>query len=104
MDVVIYHNPRCSKSRQTLELLISRDLSPEIIEYLHQPLDEEALREILSRLNISARELMRHGEAEYKAHGLDDPALSDDELIVDASLLKTLELIRASDKTLEFNW
>ena len=86
MDVVIYHNPKCSKSRQTLDLLISKDISPKIIEYLQHPLDQATLRNILDRLALSPRDLMRKGEAEYRNNNLEDPSLSDDELI--AAIIK----------------
>jgi len=79
MSVTIYHNPKCSKSRQTLELLGERGITPVIIEYLESPPSAEKLREILSLLGFAPRELMRKKEDEYA--GLDDPSLSDDELI-----------------------
>ena len=81
MTVTIYHNPRCSKSRQTLELLRGRGLEPEIIEYLKNPPDKSAMTEILALLGLTPRELMRKKEAQYSAHNLDSPALSDTQLI-----------------------
>lgn len=81
MKVTIYHNPRCSKSRQTLALLQERGIEPEIIEYLKTPPDAATLKQILSLLGMTPRELMRIKEAVYKEKGLDDPGLSDDELI-----------------------
>jgi arsenate reductase len=81
MAVTIYHNPRCSKSRQTLDLLRARDVEPQIIEYLQTPPSADELRRILALLGIGPRDLMRKKEAEYKAAGLDDPALDDDALI-----------------------
>lgn len=78
---VIYHNPRCSKSRQTLQLLEERGVQPEVVEYLKTPPDRAELRRILQLLGKSPRELMRTQEAEYKASGADDSALSDDALI-----------------------
>ncbi|MGV6825917.1 MAG: arsenate reductase (glutaredoxin) [bacterium] len=77
----IYHNPRCSKSRQTLALLEENDQTVEIVEYLKTPPNEQELREILSMLGIQPRELMRTHEAEYKDNNLGDPALTDDQLI-----------------------
>jgi arsenate reductase len=77
----IFHNPRCSKSRQTLALLQNRGIEPEIIHYLETPPDEAMIRDILGLLNTGARSLIRTGEAEYKELGLDDSALSEDELI-----------------------
>jgi len=81
MSVTIYHNPRCSKSRQTLELLRERGIEPRIVEYLKTPPDERELKKILKMLRMGPRQLMRRKEAEYKSAGLDDPALGDDALI-----------------------
>lgn len=81
MSVTIYHNPRCSKSRQTLALLQEHGIEPTIIEYLKTPPDAETLRRLLDALGLSPRELMRRKEKEYKELGLDDPSLSDDDLI-----------------------
>jgi arsenate reductase (glutaredoxin) len=79
--VTIYHNPRCSKSRQTLDLLREHAVQPEVVEYLKTPPDHGALARILDMLGLEPRELMRKGEAEYKALGLDDPRLDRDALI-----------------------
>ena len=81
MDVTIYHNPRCSKSRQTLALLRERGIEPVVIEYLKSPPGERTLRNILRMLGMVPRELLRKGEKEYKALGLDNPALSAEDLI-----------------------
>lgn len=81
MKITIYHNPRCSKSRTTLELLRDRGFEPEIVEYLKSPPDEATLADILARLRMKPRELMRTQEAPYRELGLDDPALSDEALI-----------------------
>ena len=80
-SVTIYHNSRCSKSRQTLALLEERGISPVVIRYLDEPPDAATLKRLLSRLGRTPRELMRTGEARYRELRLDDPALSDDELI-----------------------
>jgi len=79
MTVTIYHNPRCSKSRQTLALLAERGVNPTVVEYLKSPPSASELRRILALLGLAPRDLLRAKEAE-KA-GLDDPALSDDALI-----------------------
>jgi arsenate reductase len=79
--VTIYHNPRCSKSRQTLDLLRARDLEPEVVEYLATPPSAERLREILDLLHLQPRELMRSGEDVYRELCLDDPALTPEQLI-----------------------
>jgi arsenate reductase len=81
MSVTIYHNPRCSKSRQTLEILNQQNVDVEIIEYLKTSPDARTLKQILSYLNIPARDLLRKGESAYKEAGLDDTSLSEDEII-----------------------
>lgn len=81
MSVTLYHNPKCSKSRQTLELLKKNGITPTIIEYLKTPPTAETLKEILSQLGFSPRDLMRKKEAVYAECELDDPSLSDDDLI-----------------------
>ena len=81
MTVVIYHNPRCSKSRQTLELLRGRGIEPAIIEYLKTPPDAAALEDILQKLNLEPRALMRRGEAAYADAGLANPELDRSALI-----------------------
>lgn len=86
MKVTIYHNPRCTKSRQTLELLQSRGIEPEIIEYLKTPPGKSKIKEILKMLDLEPRELMRKNEDEYKKAKLDNPKLSKDDLI--AAMIK----------------
>ena len=81
MTVTIYHNPRCSKSRQTLELLRGKGLEPEIIEYLKNPPGKSEMTGILALLGLDPRGLMRKKETEYKANGLDAPDLSDEQLL-----------------------
>ena len=80
-DLKLYHNPRCSKSRAALQLLEARGLTPQIIKYLDTPLDGNALRSLLDKLGITARELLRSGEDEYKSLQLDNPQLSEAQLI-----------------------
>ena len=91
MTVTIYHNPRCSKSRETLKLLQSKGVEPKIIEYLQTPPSKTKLKEILKLLGLKPRELMRRKEAEYKANGLDDDSLKVDELV--EAMVKTPKLI-----------
>lgn len=79
--VRIYHNPRCSKSRATLQLLNDRGVQPEVIEYLDQPPDAAMLRDLLGKLGLEARQLLRKGEPEYRDLGLADESLTQDELI-----------------------
>lgn len=81
MHVEIYHNPRCSKSRQTLQLLKDSGVEPEVIEYLNTPPDRAALVRILDMLGMQPRELMRKKEQEYQENNLDDPSLTRDQLI-----------------------
>ena len=81
MSVTIYHNPRCSKSRKTLELLRDHGVEPNIIEYLKTPPDAQALREILEKLDLEPRGLMRKGEEVYKKQGLARDELGKGELI-----------------------
>ena len=70
MSVKIYHNPRCSKSRQTLQLLEDNGVQAEVIQYLKTPPTAAELDKILTLLDIQPRELMRTKEAEYKATGI----------------------------------
>ena len=79
MTVTIYHNPRCTKSRETLALLEKRGLKPHVVEYLKTPPDKAELKRLLKLLGKSPRELLRAKEA--KEAGLDKPGLSDDEII-----------------------
>ncbi len=81
MSVIIYHNPRCGKSRQTLQLLQQQGIESEIIEYLKTPPSAQQLDDILQQLDMEPRELMRKKEAEYKANGLDDTSLDRQALI-----------------------
>ncbi len=81
MSVTIYHNPRCSKSRQTLALLEQRGLRPKIIEYLVTPPTEAELKQLLKLLGITPRELLRTKEDEYKQAKLDKLEVSDAEII-----------------------
>lgn len=81
MPVRIYHNPRCSKSRQTLQLLEDRGLEPEIVEYLETPPDAATLAGLLDMLGLEPRELMRTHEPLYRETGAADPALTRDRLI-----------------------
>ena len=81
MTITIYHNPRCSKSRQTLALLEERNVRPQVVEYLKTPPSVDELRRILHLLQLQPRDLMRRKEAVYQELNLDDPALSDAQLI-----------------------
>ena len=91
MSVKIYHNPRCSKSRQTLQLLEENGVQAEVIQYLKTPPTADELETILTLLDIEPRELMRTKEAEYKATGMDNPDLDRNALI--AGMVNTPKLI-----------
>ena len=80
-DVVMLHNPRCSKSRATLDLIRSRGITPRIVDYIETPPSIAELEDILDRLDIEPRALMRQEEAEYRQLDLDDPALTRKELV-----------------------
>lgn len=81
MATTIYHNPRCSKSRQTLQLLNDNSVDANVVEYLKTPPDAETLKDILGKLGLSPRQLMRTKEDIYKELNLDDESLTDDQLI-----------------------
>lgn len=80
-EVTIYHNPRCSKSRQTLDLLQEHDIPLTEIRYLETPPDPATLSDLLRKLGIPARELLRNNEKEYKELGLGDPSLDEQKLL-----------------------
>lgn len=79
--LVIYHNPRCSKSRETLQILEENNLIPVVIEYLDEPPTRQELKVIIEMLGVSARDLLRTGEQIYQDAKLDNEALSEDEII-----------------------
>ncbi len=91
MTVTMYHNPRCSKSRQALKLLQDQGVEPQIVEYLKTPPDARTLKTILQKLGMEPRALMRRKEPPYKALNLADPALGEDALI--ASMVENPVLI-----------
>ena len=80
-EIRIYHNPRCSKSRETLALLQAQGHQPQVVEYLKDTPNTAELRDILTRLGIPARDLLRTKEDEYKILGLDNPALTEADII-----------------------
>lgn len=79
--VTILHNPRCTKSRQALALIVERGLTPRIVEYLKNPPHIKELQALLRALNMDARQLLRNKEAIYKELELDNPKYSEDELL-----------------------
>jgi len=80
-QVIIYHNPRCSKSRAALSLLRKHGVEPEIVEYLKTPPDIKQLKKILLMMKKNPRDIIRKGEKEYKSLKLDNESLDNDSLI-----------------------
>jgi len=91
LSIKIFHNPRCSKSRQTLQLLEDNNVQPEIIEYLKQAPNKAELESVLNLLGMTPRELMRKGESVYKELNLADESLSKEQLL--AAMLENPILI-----------
>ncbi len=79
--IVIFHNPACSKSRETLQLLEAHECTPEVVDYLEDPPTPAELRRIIALLGVAARDLLRTTEAVYRDAELDDDSLSDEEII-----------------------
>ena len=101
MKVQILHNPRCSKSRATLQLLTDNGVDPEIILYLDTPPTRDQMTAILNKLNMQPRQLMRRGQSEYKEMGLDNEQLSVQQLIstmLKAPILIERPIVLANDK------
>ncbi|NOR20602.1 MAG: arsenate reductase (glutaredoxin) [Xanthomonadales bacterium] len=101
MKVQILHNPRCSKSRATLQVLNNQGIEPEIILYQDAPPTVELLTSILGQLEMRPRDLMRKGQSEYKDMGLDNEQLSDAELIaamLEAPILIERPIVLANGK------
>lgn len=82
MALKIYHNPRCSKSRETLKLLTERGTQPEVVEYLKTPPSVQDITQLLGKLGLEPRELMRRNEPEYQENDLDRADLSREDLIL----------------------
>ena len=81
MDVIIYHNPDCGTSRNTLAMIRNAGVEPHVIEYLKTPPSREMLTRLIARMGISVRELLREKGTPYAELGLGDPALSDAQLL-----------------------
>lgn len=113
MTVTIYHNPQCGTSRNTLAMIRQSGEEPEVIEYLKTPPSRETLIELLDMMGMKPRELLREKGTPYHELGLDDPALSDEELLqamMENPILinrpivvtdKGVRLCRPSEKVLE---
>jgi arsenate reductase len=82
MTVTIYHNPSCSKSRRALELIRERGIEPTIIEYLERPPSASELDDILNKLALEPRALIRTTEPDYAASGLAAPSLTREQLVL----------------------
>jgi arsenate reductase len=80
-ELILYHNPRCSKSRGALELLEARGLTPTVVRYLETPPSAAELQALLAKLGFNARQLLRTGEDEYKTLNLADATLTEAQLI-----------------------
>ncbi|MCE3257177.1 MAG: arsenate reductase [Nitrobacter vulgaris] len=81
MDVIIYHNPDCGTSRNTLAMIRNAGVEPQVIEYLKTPPSRGLLRQLIARMGISARALLREKGTPYAELGLADPALTDDQIL-----------------------
>ena len=81
MDVIIYHNPDCGTSRNVLAMIRNADIEPHVIEYLKCPPSRSMLEQLIARMGITARDLLREKGTPYAELGLDDPSLSDEALI-----------------------
>jgi arsenate reductase len=81
MKVTIWHNPRCSTSRRTLELLRERGIEPEVVDYQKTPPTAKEIQEVLARLGKGPREILRKKEPAYAEQGLGDPGRTDAELV-----------------------
>lgn len=101
MTVTIYHNPRCSKSRNTLNLIRQSGTEPEIVEYLKGSLSRDRLEALLAKLDIPVRDALRRNEAPYKDHDLSDPKWSDSDLIdfvVEHPILLNRPIVETEDR------
>ncbi|BFN00175.1 arsenate reductase (glutaredoxin) [Moraxella sp. K02] len=80
-NITIYHNPNCGTSRNTLALIKHQGIEPSIIHYLDNPPDETTLRDLITKMGITPRQLLRVNVAPYAEHKLDNLSLTDDDLI-----------------------
>lgn len=81
MDVIIYHNPDCGTSRNTLAMIRNAGIEPHVIEYLKTPPSRRMLEQLIARMGISSRALLREKGTPYAELGLGDPSLTDDQLL-----------------------
>ena len=80
-DIVIYHNPACGTSRNTLAMIRNAGIEPHVVEYVKTPPSRALLQQLIARMGISTRELLREKGTPYAGLGLSDPTLTDDQLI-----------------------
>lgn len=81
MDIVIYHNPGCGTSRNVLELIRHVGIEPHVVEYLKTPPSRSLVAQLVARMGVSVRDILRKKGTPYAELGLDDPSLSDDALL-----------------------
>ena len=81
MDVIIYHNPQCGTSRNTLAMIRNAGIEPHIVEYVNCPPTRLLLRQLIARMGVSVRDVIREKAAPFQELGLDDPSLTDDQLL-----------------------
>ena len=81
MDVIIYHNPDCGTSRNTLAMMRNAGIEPHVIEYLKTPPSRAMLKQLIARMSIPVRALLREKGTPYAELGLGDPSLTDDQLL-----------------------
>lgn len=93
MDATIYHNPACGTSRNTLALIRHAGIEPTVIEYLHEPLTRDRLVELIAAAGLGVRDALRKKGTPYEALGLDDPTMTDEQLI-DAMLAEPILINR----------
>ena len=80
-DFTIYHNPRCSKSREALDILNNNKIHPKVVLYLEHPLKSSEIKKILKKLNLSPRDLLRKGEPQYNENNLQNESLLDNQIL-----------------------
>ncbi|SCY92665.1 arsenate reductase (glutaredoxin) [Microvirga guangxiensis] len=81
MDVIIYHNPDCGTSRNTLAMIRNAGIEPHVVEYLKTPPTRLLLRQLIDRMGVPVRDVIREQGTPYHELGLDDPSLTDDQLL-----------------------
>ena len=81
MDVIIYHNPDCGTSRNTFAMIRNAGIEPHVIEYLKTPPSRLLLRQLIDRMGVPVRDVIREKGTPYKELGLDNPSLTDDQLL-----------------------